>query len=142
MVRNMEEDAFLFGKQRNRVYATVSEASVMCRSSTQIGLTSHSGCGTRPWRGGTDQGNHCVGPRDPSRDRQRSECWLCVGGGQLTGCVMDLRPQCACRTSQTPATMGSRAKALVGRPPPRGRRQVKRECVLLATWGGRSSGSW
>lgn len=32
MVRNMEEDAFLFGKQRNRVYATVSEASVMCRS--------------------------------------------------------------------------------------------------------------
>lgn len=32
MVRNMQEDSCLFGKQRNCVYATVSEASVMCPS--------------------------------------------------------------------------------------------------------------
>lgn len=56
---------------------------------------------------------------------------------------MYLRSQFAYRTLQTLPTIGSRVKATVDiGAPARGRTQLKREHMLLSTWGGRTSGSW
>lgn len=93
IVNNMEERCILLGKQSGHAFTTVSEASVTCRSREAHLLDKPQWLGYPTREGRTNPGNHSVGPWDLWRETGRDEITgFCVGGSQLRGRVVGLRP--------------------------------------------------